>query len=99
MSLDQIPVRLCCGERHLGAVCPDGQVMCCMCFERFPIEELAFEGGAPVDVCVPCMEHENEGRRRRSMPTYCPRCGHREGRGPGHFMSCPTIVEVQTDLV
>ncbi len=51
--------RLCCMQEHFGAQCPDGLVMCCNCFERFPIEELSKdENGTPIDVCLPCRAHE-----------------------------------------
>ena len=33
-------VRLCCGQRHSGTVCPDGMVMCCICFERVSQQQL-----------------------------------------------------------
>jgi hypothetical protein len=36
----QPPVRLCCGERHAGIVCPDGEVMCSLRFEKVAVEEL-----------------------------------------------------------
>lgn len=48
------PVRLCCGQRHFGAQCLDGLVMCCLCFERFPVEQLLHDFDGPVDVCIPC---------------------------------------------
>lgn len=47
------PVRLCCGERHFGVVCPDDHIMCCICFERFPIDP-----STEWDVCPSCLEHE-----------------------------------------
>lgn len=52
------PVRLCCGQRHYGAQCPDGKVMCCLCFGRFPVEELNVTDGSPEDVCVTCAANE-----------------------------------------
>ena len=56
------PVRLCCGRRHFGPVCPDGHVMCCLCFDRFTIDQLAVDDdGARVDVCQACDADE---RRR-----------------------------------
>ena len=60
------PVRLCCGERHYGAQCPDGLVMCILCFNRFQVEELNvvstdFEGQHE-DVCKACAALE-EGAR------------------------------------
>jgi len=53
------PVRLCCGQRHFGVVCPDGKVMCCLCFGRFTPDELSETvDGDKQDVCVPCAENE-----------------------------------------
>jgi hypothetical protein len=52
--LNQAPVRLCCGERHYGAICPDGLVMCCLCFFRVPISELSKDGEQLTDVCQRC---------------------------------------------
>lgn len=56
------PVRICCGQRHWGAVCPDGLVMCCHCFKRFPKEELmrdAVDSSKRWDVCLTCGFSEN----------------------------------------
>lgn len=54
------PVRLCCGQRHYEAQCPDGLVMCCLCFSRFPVSELHVTGdGTPEDVCQGCAAAEN----------------------------------------
>lgn len=55
------PVRLCCGQRHDGARCPDGLVMCCHCFGRFPDTELMRDEHDPSkrwDVCLGCAEIE-----------------------------------------
>lgn len=53
------PVRLCCGKRHYGAVCPDGKVQCCLCFARFEIADLnLMEDGTAEDVCRACAEKE-----------------------------------------
>ena len=53
------PVRLCCLQRHYGPVCPDGKVMCCLCFGRFEVSELSVTvDGDRQDVCVPCAEAE-----------------------------------------
>jgi hypothetical protein len=61
------PVRLCCGQRHQGAVCPDGLVQCCICFHRFPIEGLYVdEQHDRWDVCLGCRAAEVEAMRRRS---------------------------------
>ena len=52
-------VRLCCGKRHLGSVCPDGKVMCCLCFERFDQDQLnVAANGQKEDVCKKCDELE-----------------------------------------
>jgi hypothetical protein len=54
-ELSQPPVRLCCGQRHEGAVCPDGLVMCCLCFSRFAAEDLHVTAdGGREDVCNGC---------------------------------------------
>lgn len=54
------PIRPCCGQAHTGPVCPDGKVMCCLCFERFEIKDLnTLEDGVQEDVCVACAEKEN----------------------------------------
>lgn len=54
------PVRLCCGQRHVGAQCPDGKVMCCLCFERFDVADLDVDpdDGKPWDACKDCAEKE-----------------------------------------
>jgi hypothetical protein len=62
------PVRACCGHPHHGPQCPDGLVMCCMCFKRVPTERLnVLEEGdgldlssAPIyeDVCRTCKKRE-----------------------------------------
>ena len=49
------PARLCCGERHNGVTCPDGKVMCCLCFNRFEPEDLKMtESGLRENMCVSC---------------------------------------------
>lgn len=60
MSLRESPVRLCCGQRHWGPQCPDGKVMCCMCFDRFEVEGLSVdpEDGITIDVCLACAANE-----------------------------------------
>ena len=55
------PVRLCCGQRHFGSVCPDGMVMCCLCFERVSQDKLnVASNGKKEDVCNECAESERE---------------------------------------
>lgn len=48
------PFRVCCGQQHYGATCPDGKVMCCVCFERFDKVDLMVEAGVTYDVCKGC---------------------------------------------
>jgi hypothetical protein len=75
------PVRLCCGRRHGGVQCPDGLVMCCLCFGRFPVEELAVDptSGQKEDVCSRCAESERT----------CRTCGG-DGYAPMTQTGCPT---------
>lgn len=55
------PVRLCCGQRHFGALCPDGTVMCCLCFGKFsPVNLSKKRDGQLTDVCVYCAEMERK---------------------------------------
>lgn len=57
--LPEDPVRICCGNRHAGAVCPDGKVMCAICFERVELDELYVdENKDRWDVCLNCREDE-----------------------------------------
>jgi hypothetical protein len=60
-------------------VCPDGLIMCCLCFERVPMERLNRPDGWPEDVCVDCAEREKAAdvplhRRDKTQP-----------RLPGHY--------------
>ncbi len=66
LRLDEPPVRLCCGQRHAGPVCPDGKVMCCLCYGRFAVADLNVSNGKPEDVCKACAEEERE--RIRNLP-------------------------------
>lgn len=50
----QPPMRLCCFTRHFGPTCPDGLTMCCICFDRFPPDQLCVEDGQIIDVCHSC---------------------------------------------
>lgn len=55
MILNEPPTRLCCGQKHYGVQCPDGKVMCCLCFDRFEVKDLTLtEDGTPEDVCKSC---------------------------------------------
>jgi len=54
------PVRLCCGERHWGSICPDGKVMCCICFRRVERWELNVKDGKKEDVCKTCAAKESK---------------------------------------
>lgn len=55
-----IPYRVCCGQQHTGAMCPDGLVMCCHCFERVGVDQLAVLLCELVDVCKPCAIKERD---------------------------------------
>ena len=67
MTQEQPPVRLCCMQRHWGVVCPDGKVMCQLCFDRFPISELhTTEDGEKEDICNSCAETEKNDAWRLS---------------------------------
>lgn len=53
--MNKPPVRLCCGQRHWGVICPDGKVMCQLCFDRFEMDDLnRDENGIPEDICKVC---------------------------------------------
>lgn len=55
------PVRLCCGQRHLGSECPDGSVMCCMCYDRVRRDQLnRLPDGQLEDCCRECAEAERK---------------------------------------
>lgn len=64
------PVKLCCGHRqseHRGPQCPDGKVMCCLCFDRFDVADLADDSdGATIDVCKACHEMERRAMEARN---------------------------------
>jgi len=50
-----MPVRICCGQDHDGPVCPDGLVMCCLCFSRFEPEYLWTDSeNQKWDICRGC---------------------------------------------
>ena len=59
--MSEAPVRLCCGQRHYGARCPDGTVMCCVCFDKFTDDQLSTDDGVLTDVCLSCAAGEVEG--------------------------------------
>jgi hypothetical protein len=69
VTLNEPPVRNCCFQRHWGVVCPDGKVMCCLCFERFELSELHVDDdGSREDVCLRCYEYEQQEMARRGKP-------------------------------
>lgn len=62
------PVRLCCFQRHDGPICPDGKVMCQLCFDRFEIDALSRdENGIPQDVCKVCAALETAHKGKQSQ--------------------------------
>lgn len=64
--LTEPPVRLCCGMRHYGPQGPDGKVMCCLCFGRFDLDQLAEEDGKKTDVCSSCAIEDARGCLKRA---------------------------------
>lgn len=71
MSLEEPPVRVCCSQRHGSVACPDGLVVCCLCFQRFSMSELATtHDGRKTDVCLSCMEKEVEVKKRKSEASF-----------------------------
>lgn len=59
-ALLDVPIRLCCGKQHLGPICQDGKVMCCLCFNRFEQDELnVMANGQKENVCKKCAKMEN----------------------------------------
>ena len=63
-TMNEPPVRLCCFQRHHGAICPDGLVQCCLCFRRFDISDLNETPDGPEDVCKRCALAEAAGEVR-----------------------------------
>ena len=61
--LTEPPTRLCCGKKHWGVLCPDGKVMCQICFHRFDVADLWRDREGVWDVCKTCGEHEEQIRK------------------------------------
>lgn len=56
------PVRICCGKPHVGPVCPDGKVMCALCFDRVTASEAWRDrNGQAWDLCVSCGDKDGGG--------------------------------------
>ena len=70
--------RLCCGSRHDGPVCPDGKVMCCVCFGRFSQDDLYRDHGETWDICKECAK------------TVATECAPRNSSAPGRYS--PTLL-------
>lgn len=67
-SLNEPPFRPCCGQQHWGVVCPDGKIMCCLCYERVEKEDLhETEPGVYENVCQVCYDHEDMMLRIRAI--------------------------------
>lgn len=64
MMPDTPPTRLCCGTRHWTVTCPDGLVMCCICFGRFPVNELHEVRAGHENVCLECQSHQGMAEAR-----------------------------------
>lgn len=56
MNQPIIPFRLCCGQQHLGNVCPDNTIMCEICFGKFTAEQWDNEIGC----CKECAVKEKD---------------------------------------
>lgn len=56
MNQPIIPFRLCCGQQHLGNVCPDNTIMCEICFGKFTMEQWDNEYGC----CKECAIKEKD---------------------------------------
>lgn len=52
------PYRLCCGKPHWGPVCPDGLVMCQLCYDRVKQGDLHRDEEGTWDICQKCHEAE-----------------------------------------
>jgi hypothetical protein len=61
MTLFQTPpTRVCCGQPHWTVECPDGRVMCALCFDRVTKDELMKDmDGDLWDMCQRCGLIEN----------------------------------------
>lgn len=62
-----VPWRACCGQQHLIPQCPDGKVMCCLCFDRFDVADLHVTPDGTEDVCKMCWERERWDAERRFL--------------------------------
>lgn len=61
LIIDRDPVRLCCSQQHWGSVCPDGRVMCCICYGRYDPDELHVDAtGVTWDMCAGCGKEVGE---------------------------------------
>jgi hypothetical protein len=64
-----VVTRLCCGQDHGGPVCPDGLVMCCLCFSRFSEGDLYVDrDGTRWDICESCGAGEQRRQEERGRP-------------------------------
>jgi len=55
---------------RLRDMVPEGTVMCCLCFEAIPVDQLWVDNdGYKWDVCVPCKTMDDEAVRRRNSGT------------------------------
>jgi len=93
------PFRLCCGQQHWGPVCPDGRIMCQLCFERKYKHDLYVDDNQITwDICAQCHAQEVEMIQKigKCVCTEC--CGCKEGwcdtctpdiDNAGHSRLCP----------
>jgi len=54
MQMPKRVIRVCCGKIHETPVCPDGLVMCQLCFERVKRDKLHAENGVVFNICKKC---------------------------------------------
>jgi hypothetical protein len=66
----EAPMRLCCGQRHFGPVCPDGLVMCCLCFKRVNQDNLNITSEGKENVCRKCAQKEKNKKRSDVFEKY-----------------------------
>jgi hypothetical protein len=57
--------------RHYGVVCPDQTFMCCVCFDKIPVDDAYVEpDGTRIDMCQACGYHNHPVTQVRTMHPY-----------------------------
>jgi hypothetical protein len=58
LTSETIPPK-CCDTPHYGMTCADGLTRCCLCYERYPLDDLFVDAmGVVWDYCKECAERE-----------------------------------------